>query len=277
MWKALHNRMFYMALLIGCTICASNLWQKAELAMEYLYNAEKYTLSNGMVWGGGDLDSLSVFKQWMGATEDTINSYIFWFLLPLLSGMAYGWKAQEERKNGYHNQMCIRVGRKNNSIAKYMASATAGGLTIAIPLICNVVFMATYMTIQKPYITPDTSGEILEVQFGSLLFFEQPVLYIVAAIGLATLWGSVFGGLTMAAGMLTKRRISAVLVPFLLCTLIEVIFSANILITEMEWSPRYLFHLQSIRATSGWIIFGEIMTVFILSFGMVLWKGQKDV
>lgn len=276
MWKALHNKMFYMALMFGSILSAWNLFQTGRIARDYIYQSldDTYVLGNGTVWGGAS-SYYTVYNCWIGAAEDTHGAIFFWFALPLLAAMSYGWSAQAERKNGYQNQLRIRCGRRKTLLAKYLAAMVSGALTVGIPVCLNFLITALYLPARKPVVA---SGDIfiMEPQFGSLLFYEKPLLFVAAVIGLVCLWGCAFGALSMAVGILFRKKILAVMIPFLLCMVAETLFSSGVVETTLEWSPRYLFHLVSIRATSGWIIFGEIAALLLISSCIVLRRGLKD-
>lgn len=264
-WKAFHNRWFFIALIAGMLISIFNVGKNFLLAKEYLYKAYPYILSNGMTWGMGDIYGMSVYVNWIGADASRLESAVFWFILPLLAAMPYGVNALREERSKYKNQIFIRSGRKQEAIAKYLAAFLSGGMVVACPVMVNYFVTALFMPLTKPRVTDMSSG-MVETQFGSLLFYEHPAIFVALVFLTVFLWGGVFGGMALTGGKFIRKRIFSVCCPFVFCLLIELFFSTGMISTSLEWSPVQLFHTLSIRGTSGIIIFGEIFLFMFSSF-----------
>lgn len=274
-WKAFHNKGFYIALGVGILLCMLDTAQNIGLVKEYFWNSSVITLSNGVVWRTANPDDTSVFYNWMGVTTLKLSNIIFYFIFPILAAMPYGWAGLMERKNGYCNHIWIRSDKKKELIGKYIAAFLSAGCAIAAPIILSFLMSAMVMPMNNPRVTNNIST-IHQPQFGSLLFYRHPLLFVLADIGLIFLWGGILGGMSLAVGMLVKNKVAAVVVPFCVCLLIEMGYELNIWATDTECSPFRLFHMVTIRGTRGTIIFGEIILLFILSFAILGLKGFKD-
>lgn len=274
-WKSTHNPMFYAALCIGLFFCAIDFGINVSLAWNYLYHTRPYRLSNGVLWGLGDAKGMSVFYNWICAEEKDFYHVLFWFALPLLASFSYGWADLLEKKNGYRNQYLIRASKGKVLLSKFLSVFFSGGVVVMIPVLLNFMLTAMVMPLTKPIITNESSG-MLQTQFGSLLFYERPYLFVLLSLFLIFLWGGTFGVMSLAVSSVVRSRIVAVILPFILCALMEVLYMTNNIQTSVEWSPRYLFHLMTIRGTSGIIIFGEIFGITVLSFLIFLGRGKRD-
>ena len=108
--KAFQNRGFYISLLIGGLLSLWHIIKNFELSNELLVvRNTTMTLSNGIVWNTANRVATSVYYNWLGISSMDMIGLIFYFLFPLLAAMPYGWGALVERKNGYCNQLLVRV------------------------------------------------------------------------------------------------------------------------------------------------------------------------
>lgn len=276
--KAFHNRGFYLALLAGGFLCLWDVIQNAKLAEELLISGtgvRMMTLSNGMEWNTANPVDTSVYYNWLGVSSMELNGILFYFIFPLLASMPYGGAALLERRSGYRNQLLVRMPRKWEITGKYIAAFMAGGAAVTIPVVVDFLLTAMVMPMTVPVVT-DAVATMDETQFGSVLFFKHPQLFVVADIGLMFLWGGVLAGLSLAFGHLIRRKIPAVLAPFCLCIFIDLVFEIGLVKTSTEWSPIRLFHMVTIRATSGIVIFGEIVALFLISVIIIRMRGMHD-
>ncbi len=263
-WKAFHNSLFWISIIVGFMLNVAHIIGNYFLAQKYLYDVQPFILENGMVWGMGNMEGMSVYVNWIGADENQLESVIFWFILPLLAAMPYGGIALSERKNRYQNQILIRCGRKQGGIARYLAAFVSGGMVITLPVIFNFFTAALFMPLENPVVTSDCI--MMETQFGSLLVYQYPLFFVLLVFLFVFLWGGTFGAMALAVGQWIKNRIFVICFPFAFCLLIEFIFATGVVVTSLEWSPRQLLHLVSIRGTSGFIIVGEIVVLLAFSF-----------
>lgn len=272
--KAFQNRGFYISLLIGGLLSLWHIIKNFELSNELLVvRNTTMTLSNGIVWNTANRVATSVYYNWLGISSMDMIGLIFYFLFPLLAAMPYGWGALVERKNGYCNQLLVRVPKTWITIGKYTAAFLSGGVAVVIPIITDFLFSALRMPMTIPEIT-DTVATIDETQFGSVLFFSHYILFVIANVGLIFLWGGTMAGLSLAVGEIVRNKVSAVLVPFCFCVFVDLIFEIGILNTCTEWSPIRLFHMVTIRGTSGFVIFGEILAIMLGSV-IIFIIGEK--
>lgn len=269
--KAFQNRGFYVALLVGSLLCLWDIVLNYKLSEELLITRNvTMTLSNGMEWNTANQVDTSVYYNWLGVSSMDLNGIIFYFIFPILATMPYGWGALSERRNGYRNQLLIRAPRKSVIAGKYVATFLSGGVAVTVPVITDFLLSAMVMPATAPIVT-DGVATIDETQFGSLLFFRHHILFVLADMGLIFLWGGVLSGLSLAAGQIIRRKIATVMFPFCLCIFVDLIFEIGILKTLVEWSPIRLFHMVTIRGTSGTVVLGEIFFCFLASvviFGM---------
>lgn len=275
LWKAMHNKGMYMALLAGILLSLCDVIQNMSLVQTYIYsNRDTTVLSNGVEWCSANVTGCSVYYNWIGIGGFNFGNRVFYLVFPLLAAMAYGWISMEEKRKGYGRQMLTRIGKRGYILSKYIASFVAGGVAVAVPVVINFLLCALVMPSVKPLITDMVSG-MNEPQMGAYLYYQHPLLFVIADIGLIFLWGGALGGLTLAAEQFITKRIVAVLLPFCCCILIEA-FYPDLLATYFEWSPIQLFHMSTLRQTSAYIVFGEILFILAVSFLTVKVKGERN-
>lgn len=274
-WKAFHNAGFYTALMAGIGISLVDILLNWIKVKNHVFTAGTMTLSNGVEWSTANVAGTSVYYNWLGVNSLNLTNVIFYFLFPLLAAMPYGWSALTERKSKYRSQLLVRTGKRKAIVSKYCASALAGGITVTAPLIANFVLGVLVMPLTKPRIT-DMASAMTETQFGSLIFYRHPFLFVIADIGLVFLWGCGIGAAALALGQFFRHMFEAVISPFVICFLVELIFEVIPGITKTEWSPIRLFHMDTIRGTSGFVIFGEILMILLISFFVFYVRGLHD-
>lgn len=274
LWKALHNPLFYTALAIGLGVALTDVVQSRLYADEWLFNQKNfYYLPNGVKWGGGSIEANGLFDNWIGAGLNNLAQIVYYVALPLLAAMAYGWAELTEKKSGYRNQLCVRETVRVRLLSRYLAAFTAGGTVAAVPLIVNVLIGA--MVLPAAVSSPTSMHTPMNnLQFGSLLYFEYPWLFVLLSIVLVFFWGGAFCCLSLAAGMFLRNRILTVFSPFLCCLALEMGYQTGVIQTETELSPIVLMHLVTMQATSGAVVLGEIGILILLSFG-IFWIGGK--
>ena len=276
--KAIQNRGFYLAMLAGSIFCLWNVILNIQMVEQLIRPDNRVTsmiLSNGVEWSMVNVVDTSVFYNWLGVVSMNANGVWFYFLFPLLAAIPYGGAIATERKNGYRNQLIVRISKKKELLGKYIAVFLTGGITVTLPVLMDFLLGAMIMPATFPVVT-DAVATISENQFGSLLFFRCPPLFVVANMGLMFLWGGVLAGTALVIGQITRKRLTAILTPLGVCIFIDLLYECSVIVTEVEWSPIRLFHMATIRATSGFVIFGEIIGLFIVAVVLLFVRGMQD-
>ena len=250
--KAVWNRkmLAVMVLVLGlvavhCVMTVRDYWSFYEYYQE---NSSE----NLMVTGN------SLFNHWLGADLVFFPATAFFFLLPILAALPYGWSLVTEIRSGYVRNVLSRTSRKAYFVSKYAADFIAGALVIVVPLTVSVLVLALFLpAIPMEYAYP----------YGTIS------LYCILYILLDGIYAGLIASLSTALAFFFKNRVAVVLSPFLLLLLADYVDSG--FLTDGEYSPmKFLHALPLDNDCYGWAVFLIGAALFIMTAG-VTWYGQK--
>lgn len=99
--KALKNKLFYITILLGCSITMLSFVNSIAIYQNELLMQEHSA--------GNPMQALSnVFNNWSGGETFSLGSSIYFFVLPLLAAIPYGWSYCEEKQCGYVRMAAAR-------------------------------------------------------------------------------------------------------------------------------------------------------------------------
>lgn len=264
--KAVWNRkmLAVMVLVLGlvavhCVMTVRDYWSFYEYYQE---NSSE----NLMVTGN------SLFNHWLGADLVFFPATAFFFLLPILAALPYGWSLVTEIRSGYVRNVLSRTSRKAYFVSKYAADFIAGALVIVVPLSVSVLVLALFLpAIPMEYAYP--YGTISQPCMWAELYFSHPYLYCILYILLDGIYAGLIASLSTALAFFFKNRVAVVLSPFLLLLLADYVDSG--FLTDGEYSPmKFLHALPLDNDCYGWAVFLIGAALFIMTAG-VTWYGQK--
>lgn len=267
--KAIFNKMFYFSLLIGVAICMLDVMQNAEAVARLTSILER---SDNTI--NKTAEGFSLFVRWIAVNGYTFGNYAFYLVWPILASIPYGWSYAEERKTGVYNQVITRVGAKKYFIAKYLAVFISGGLTIAIPVLANLLINA----IVCPYCVPNVVMSLTSITngyFNSEMYYSAPWAFGLIWCGLEFMWGGAVAVLCLVAGTRFRHQVMVVLLPYVTLLIMDAMSSvlASIGLTgNIEISPLRLAQAAPDSANPAWIIYLVIGIFVLVSFLMGYWQ-----
>ena len=185
----------------------------------------------------------SVFYKWLGVNRGMNAGIYFFMALPLLTAFVYSWTVSYDRSSGYINQIISRCSRRNYFTAKYLVSFISGGILFLGSLLLDFVLLSLFSPAYRP-VPGDLASSMSPFYFCSNIFYQNPYLFMLIWCGVAFLWGGAMSCIGTSAGMLTKKHIVAVMIPFILF-ITELILSVYI-------SRRYMITVKGMAITLGW-------------------------
>lgn len=264
-WK---SKSFWVSLLLGMILAA----------MSALYMIESYLepLTSGEMEGVWGLQSISLYNSWIGGEISSFGFTGFFYLLPLLAALPYGWSYFQEKQSGYAGMIAMRAGRKNYFLAKFAATFLSGGLVIFIPLVVNLLAVACFVPARLPLIIHRT---YYGVEYGSMwaeLFYTHPLIFVFMYLVLDFVFAGFFACLCMTVAFFSRNSLAVILLPYL-----SILFLHHCrLFTQYtnvdEISPLYYLHSTCLtNFVNGWIVLGEGVLLAVLTLGIVLGIGAK--
>ena len=211
LYKALHNKMLLVSIVVGTLFCAMDVMDNVE-KIHYFNESIQWAMDSGLRIGTGH-EGYSLFYFWMGLYRGTRGANLYCTIWPILAAMAYGWSYSTERRAGVTAQIVTRTGKRAYFVSKYIAVFVSGGLAVAVPLLLNLLGNALVC----PYadISP-VFGLMSDRDFLSELFYYNHWLYGICWCGVVFLQGGVAACLCFLAGHLLRYMVMVILVPFAL-------------------------------------------------------------
>lgn len=248
LWKALHNPMFYAALVLGTLIAMINVVENADIVRQ---------LSLRILESNGSKDPIgfSLFIHWIAVAAASFGHRAFYFVWPILAAMPFGWSYAQERRNGVYNQMLARSNVKRYFRAKYIAVFVSGGLAVAIPVLLNLLVNALIC----PYVIPRAIIPISLVNDGyflSELYYTVPWVYALVWCGMEFLIGGAAACVCLTVGTKFRLQIMVILTPFALFVLLDGILSVlrNFVKIEADLSPLNLAAAAGATPNPEWAV-----------------------
>lgn len=204
-WKRMtHSISFYISLLIALIIVILDAGSKYEY---FKQGFDVYT---------------SVFEKWIGTFRGFDEAIYLFALLPLLTSFAYSWTIGFDRSSGYITQIITRTSRKKYFLAKYIVSFISGGIIFAFSILMHFFIISTFYPCDYSIIAKGTSP-VFSYSFCSELFYTHPIIFLMLWTAVAFLWGGAMVCIALGVGMLTKKYSVAVITPFLVFTVQQII------------------------------------------------------
>lgn len=268
LWKALHNPMFYAALIIGCLLSLLNLAENYYYTLEIRRTilAEDF-VGNRSPWG------FSLFLLWMPVNGISYAKTLFYMVWPILAAMPFGWSYLQERRSGLYNQVVTRVSRRSYFVSKYIAVFVSGGLAVGGPVLFNLLTNAMICPYELPHIV--NMVQIADGYFASQLYFTAPWLYALLWCGVSFLLGGAAAGLCFVVGTWLRLQVMTILTPFALLWLAEAATSSiprQVNKYNLELSPLRLAMAIPIGANPEWLVMGLFLVLALVGFGVGYWQ-----
>ena len=136
LYKALHNKMLWIAIGIGLLLIAMDLWEA--------YEGIRHARESVIEWQAEGKDiylGYSLFQSWIYAGSGTYGASLLITIWPLLAAMAFGWSYNNERLSGVYNQVVSRIGIHRYFLSKHIAVFISGGLAYSIPIVVKTFYL----------------------------------------------------------------------------------------------------------------------------------------
>lgn len=259
--RALRNWMFWGALMFGLLFSAVNI-------VENLQRARDLTIRTMDCINSGleinlDCSGFSVFISWITLHPTGLGSNLFYFLLPVLAALPFGWSYSQDRKTGYFAQAITRMGKRNYFVAKYLAIFTSGGLAVTVPIIVDLLVCAMFLP-DRVIRVNDMFLPILNYSFAGTLFYANRWCYALLWCVLTFLWGGAFSCMCFLPGTRLRLSVLIILTPFAITLALDTLLSAVGEFLESKLlSIHYLMRPGATAYNPQWAVL-TVLTFFII-------------
>lgn len=257
--KALHNRLFAGALLVGM----------AAVALCLVYNLSMYYGAlQGVDSGKVSLSEIfTLYNNWIGGEANSLGSAIYFYIFPMLAAMPYGWSWCEEKVSGYYRMTAVKCGRRMYLLAKYTAVFVSGGLSLSLPLMASVFLTALFIPATRPFPIYCEFYGITRSSLMAGLFYSHPAAYVALYICLDFVMGGLIACLAAVSALFVRYRTVSVIFPMLICLGIDYlgryIYVSDEVMNCRQISPFYYLRGMPVMYDADWrIIMAEAAAFF---------------
>lgn len=261
-WKAIHNKMFVLSLLVGISLALTDVAQNYSTVKDMTQSTLEM-LENGL--GSGGHTGFSLFVLWMPINGVNLGSLIFYLIWPVLAAIPYGWSYCREKHIGVSNQITARIGKESYYNAKYIAVFVSGGLAVMLPVVVNLLANAMICPYEIPelMLTPISNGYFL-----SALYYTNPCLYALVWCGMEFLFGGAAGCLCFIVGSRLRYQVMTTLVPFALLMLFDVVSTRLFVGLPITISPLQMAKAATAEFSPGWVLFAALIIMIGANYGI---------
>ena len=252
---------FWISLSIGSVICIAHIF--LVVIPEY----QAFLAFPGIM-------PTSAFGRWIGIWSSSSLDYAYYFILPILATLPYGWSLYDDHKTGYAMHITTRTSKLSYLSSKACAVFIAGGIACTIPLIINFLGTACVLPLFQPDPLAAGSFMIYPIDWQASLFFDNAFAYTALFFLITFITMGFVACSGLAFGCLLPSKTLTLLAPFLVCTMFSQIFTHTALYSIV---PTNL-----IRAGQ---VFGPLVPCHALIFfvgtsilivAILIWHAQKD-
>lgn len=210
----------------------------------------------------------NVFTSWIGGEGYSVESFLFYLILPLIAAMPYSGSFLEDLSSGFAKNICIRVRKKDYLTAKYIAVFLTAGTVVVIPLFVNLLLSAMILPSIPPQVADGTFITANKVLYS--LYGAYPYVYFAIYLLIDFAAAGFLGTVGLAMSFYTSNRFIAAAVPFIGCIFL---YSVSNLYGMGGYSLTYC--LQPSYGIESWFILVIYLFIF-LAFGILyIRKGRK--
>lgn len=273
--KALKNKLLYITILLGCSITMLSFANSIAIYQNELLMQES-SGPNPMQAG------THLFNKWIGGEAFTLGTSIYFFVLPLLAAIPYGWSYCEEKQCGYVRMAASRGGKTCYYLSKYIAVFLSGGFGAVIPLLFNFLLTSLFIPATLPTPVYCTSNGVFFPSPMSSLYYTIPVLYVLLYLCVDFVFCGLIACISYCAAGLVRHRAVAVILPMFL--LLAFHYSRQFIYTSgairyKEISPLYFLRPVEVAYTASWaVILAEAAVLFIATmFVSMVWERKHEI
>lgn len=199
------------------------------------------------------------YTLWMPMSVMRSIPNLFFFLAPLLVGLAWSWSWRGDVTSGYAALVLARTTRCRWLCAKTVAAFVAGGAVVAVPLLVNLVLVFCCVPAYQPDITDVVYTGLWTKVFLSELLYTCPAAYVAVRFVLdgvmAGLWATTVLGISYWA----RNRVAIVALPYLILIMIKYVSESLYALTGSQWGS--LTILDQLKARGDAYYYGIVPVV----------------
>lgn len=210
----------------------------------------------------------SVYYSWIGGDCGYLQTFLFYFIIPLLAALPTGYTYFDDLHSGYVYQYDFRNVRTKYLTGKICATFLTGAFVTVVPLVFS--FLVTAMKFPLLYPEPIKRLGPDAFSFDTALYYEHPLLHVILFICLAGIFSGGMALFVLTATFVFDHRFTVMITPFVIYYFL---FSLDQILGNHDYSPNY-FLIPGFRPHLWWEYAGG-MIVFVLNIFLIYRVGKK--
>lgn len=276
--KATHNKFFIISVILGITIGAfSAAYVSGGFVGRDIGEIVGYAPDAPIEVIRNPLTAIyTLFSNVLSTEYSSVAPSVFYFLLPFIAMLGYGWSYNSELRSGYIKNIVVRTGKVNYFASKYIATFISGGLVCLIPLLSNLLLAAAFC----PAVTPNPYYNIYYgmpiFELWSKYFYSQPYIYLLLMFTLSFIISGIFACTQLAFSMFIKNKFAVIILPFIIFVAYDY-FCQTFLntVTETEMSPQKMIS-AGLSCDYPVPVAVTVLVIFAISLSVTMIKGKKS-
>lgn len=216
--RALKRKSFLIALTIGMILCIGDILQNNMFYIERSF-LNCYSDTYYQDFMHSFVASPVGFFALINSTEIT---NLFVSLIPILCAVSFGDSYLEDLNSGFLKNILMRYPKTKYLNIKFLVNFTISGITIALPLLIQLIFLLITHPLIKPYKLYDA---VFVGDFNINLYLNHPVLYILLWVFIAFIFSGIIGNIALSISIINRNKFIAVVAPFILTMVVHILFS----------------------------------------------------
>ena len=160
------------------------------------------------------LQNYTLYNSWIGGHPNSVLGFVFFYTMPIYTGIAYSWTYLSEKRSGYTRLLAARIGRLPYFFCKHLAVFLAGSLVVLIPLLTSFLFTASLIPAYKPNVD---MALYYQIGSGSLmrdLYYAHPLAAVLCNLTAITLFAGLWSTVPLTVSYFVSNRFIALFAPY---------------------------------------------------------------
>lgn len=162
------------------------------------------------------LQNHTLYNSWIGGHPNSALGFVFFYTMPVYTGIAYSWTYLSEKRSGYTGILAARMGKLSYFLCKHLAVFLAGSLVVLIPLVTSLLFTASLIPAYKPNVDMALYYQVGSTSLLRDLYYAHPLAAALCNLTEITLFAGLWSTVPLAVSYFVDNRFIALLAPYLI-------------------------------------------------------------
>ena len=212
---------------------------------------------------------LSAFNRWLGGEYVSLESMLFYMLIPILCALPYGESWLYDCSSSVGAQAMIRGSKKDFVKTKMLVAFLNGAVIAMLPLLFDLVLTCTTLPAIVPKAGLGQSPIFAQCLMGEF-FYEHPLIYSLIYIGMDGLFLGLLNTISIVARLVTSNRYMVILTPFLYYMAFYCVGTTT---SHLEICPSGFLRPCQVYHTTWLVLFAELLLLFVVC----VWAARKYI